>query len=49
MSRIILPLSAAAVALWVSGGLLGAGLQVAKVYSDRLAVTVCEASQVTCR
>ena len=49
MARLILPLGSAAVLLWVAGGLLGAGLQVAKYHSDRMAVALCQASQVECR
>lgn len=45
----IYTIGAAAVTLWIAGGLLGSAAQVAKVYSDRLGVSICEASQVQCR
>lgn len=45
MTRLILPLSAFALTLWVGGGLLSAGLQITKANADRLAVTMCEVSQ----
>ena len=49
MTRLILPATFAAIALWVGGNTLAAGLQITKAYSDRLAVTMCEVSEVPCR
>jgi hypothetical protein len=49
MTRLILPLGTLALALWVGGNALSAGLQITKAYSDRLAVTMCEVSATPCR
>jgi len=49
MTRLILPLSTLALALWVGGNCLAAGLQITKAHADRLAVTMCEVSQTECR
>ena len=49
MKRLILPLSAFAVILYVGGNALSAGLQITKTHADRLAVTMCEVSEVDCR
>ena len=49
MTRLIFPLTMTAIALWVGGNALAAGLQITKAYSDRLAVTMCEVSQTECR
>jgi len=49
MTRLILPLSALALTLWVGGNALSAGLQITKGYADRLAVEMCEVSETECR
>ena len=49
MTRLILPLSALALTLWVGGNALSAGLQITKAHADRLAVTMCEVSETDCR
>jgi len=49
MPRLILPLTFTAIALWVGGNALAAGLQITKAHADRLAVTMCEVSEVPCR
>jgi hypothetical protein len=49
MTRLIFPLSALALCLYVGGNALSAGLQITKSYSDRLAVTMCEVSETHCR
>jgi hypothetical protein len=47
--RAILPLTFAAVAFWIGGNALSAGLQITKAHADRLAVTMCEVSETECR
>jgi hypothetical protein len=49
MTRLIFPLSAIALTLWVGGNALSAGLQITKAHADRLAVTMCEVSETPCR
>ena len=49
MTRLILPLGALALTLWVGGNALSAGLQITKAHADRLAVTMCEVSETECR
>ena len=45
MTRLIVPATVAAFALWIGGNVLAAGLQITKANADRLAVTLCEVSQ----
>jgi hypothetical protein len=49
MTRLILPLTCLTLTLWVGGAALSAGLQITKAHADRLAVTMCEVSEVPCR
>ena len=49
MTRLIFPLGTLALALWIGGNALSAGLQITKAHADRLAVTMCEVSQTECR
>ena len=45
MTRLIVPAAFAAIALWIGGNALAAGLQITKAHADRLAVTMCEVTQ----
>ena len=45
MSRLILPITSFCLIAWVGGGVLTAGLQIAKANADRLADTMCEVTQ----
>ena len=45
MTRLFFPVTSLILTLWVAGGALSAGLQIAKANADRLAVTMCEVSQ----
>ena len=47
--RAILPLTFAALCLWIGGNALSAGLQITKAHADRLAVTMCQVSETDCR
>jgi hypothetical protein len=45
MTRLIVPLTTAALCFWIGGNALSAGLQITKAHADRLAVTMCEVTQ----
>ena len=47
--RSLFPLAFCALALWVGGNALSAGLQITKAHADRLAVTMCQVSETDCR
>ena len=47
--RSLFPLAFCAVALWIGGNVLSAGVQITKTHADRLAVAMCEVSQTACR